>query len=211
MRHQITFLAAIAVAGTALLLSGRSVAATVVMDFDSTPDVWGGVQTTNLLIEGFRVSPSRHVDIFDYGNPDDYNIPSASVAMGWDSGGGLNPDFLGATCVTNCVYIDLPGQTFSLESLVHWGFTTTVISSKGGVVVMADYRDYVPTTYTFSGPEWQDVQWLLFEAIDNVGAPRRFVDDLSFAVVPIPAAAWLFGGALGMLGMLKRNASGTNA
>lgn len=41
---------------------------------------------------------------------------------------------------------------------------------------------------------------------DNTGNPVE-IDNLSVTLVPVPAAVWLFGSALGLLGWMKRKAS----
>ena len=192
--------------GLALWAVARiATADTVVIDFDSTPAVWGCCQNHNLSIGGFRISPSSHVDIADFGDPQGWNIAGASVAMGWDSAGAPNPDYAGPACVVpggSCVSVDLPGETFSFLSFSWGNQPITVQSSKGGLIQF-DHQAIPPETQDLAGPEWQDIQWVLFSASDP-GAPTHFVDDLTFSTVPLAPAVWLFGASLATLGLARR-------
>jgi hypothetical protein len=69
----------------------------------------------------------------------------------------------------------------------HWDLTT--VTCPAGICSVAD-RAYVAADFLNGGTEIAD--------LSNVRA---------FSVVPVPAAVWLFGSALGMLGWLRRRSS----
>jgi hypothetical protein len=50
-----------------------------------------------------------------------------------------------------------------------------------------------------------EVRFIVLGLLGSGGA--GFIDDISATVVPVPAAVWLFGSALGLLGWMKRKAS----
>jgi hypothetical protein len=197
----------------ALLSPSRSDAGTVVIDFESNPELWDTWVADNLTLNGIRFSPVNHIDIVDAIHWSDRTNPAPpNYAMGWDSPEIVQPNYLGpTTCAVleSCapLYIDAFGARFTLESFRMKGAGLGVRSSKGGVLLIDFGESYGAEymTYLFNGPEWQDLDWIVMEATD-CGAPCTQVDDLIFSVVPIPAAAWLFGSGLASLGWLKRRA-----
>jgi len=192
----------------AVAFHATAAASTVTLDFDSTPAVWG-IQSRNLTIDGFRISPLTHVDIFDFGDPQGWNIGGASVAMGWDSAGNLNPDYAGPACFVtygSCVAVDLFGQSFSFLSF-SWGNRPIAVQSSRGGLIQFDHAANPMETQVLSGPEWQDIQWVLFGAGDP-GAPTHFVDNLTFSRVPVPATPWLVVTGLVAIGWARRKAHG---
>jgi hypothetical protein len=106
-----------------------------------------------------------------------------------------NPDFLGAAVPkppissNNFLYVDYSGRPFTLQSLFPVGvdpgefsrfLNIRVQSSKGGDVVLT-----FPVLTAFVGPEWTEIDWLLFVTAFDPGAPDFGIDHITFAV---PAA-----------------------
>ncbi len=50
-----------------------------------------------------------------------------------------------------------------------------------------------------------EVRFIALGLLGSGGA--GFFDDASFTLVPVPAAVWLFGSALGLLGWVRRKAA----
>ena len=198
-------LAACLLLATAIPLSTPARSESIVIDFDSAPELWG-LQEGNFSIQGFRFSPEWHVDIIDFANVNGEQAPP-DYGAGWDSSGNENTNYLGPTgCVviTQCVllYVDRSGEAFSFLSFDHKGDWLAVRSSKGGTLQLFDNpTDYV--SHVLGGSEWQDVEWLVFENY-SAGDPIAPIDNLAFAVVPLPAAGWLLCTGVVALGMRKR-------
>jgi hypothetical protein len=85
--------------------------------------------------------------------------------------------------------------------------------SGGGVVdLTVDLEELVPaqwTNFTDTGL-FQDITSLTIETVCQFGCPVGIVlDNFSVnTVVPVPAAAWLFGSAIGVMGAIRRRKPG---
>jgi hypothetical protein len=165
-------------------LCSTAQAAPVLMDFEGgLPDL----VKTNLVLNGFRVSPLCHFDFLNFGRPS-----STGVAMGFDMSGCLDPgstnaNYLGlgvAGAERSLVFIDLAGQQFDLTSLS--GTTDLkVLSSKGGSFLFPILPLPSPVgefrSQSFSGAQWTGLTWIAFEG-GGGGVPSTPLDNILFNV-----------------------------
>lgn len=164
----------------------------VVLDFEeATP----GFYASNYIHDGFRLSPNCHFDLLGPGGS--LQGYAGSNWMGFDGsacGSTFNSSYLRPGASTGIgagpeIWMDYSGRPFSLESIFLNSPAVTVHSSKGGV-----YRlpiDLIgPRVVSFSGGDWQGIQWILFEQWGaDVGAPQGF--DQIVLRVPAPGSAAL--------------------
>lgn len=185
--------------GTALLFLGALVAilicspaqaATVVIDFNDPSGLKSS--PTRFEEDGFTVSLVQ--DHLDYWNP----------SIG--GGGSDDTPYVGTDALnTSTGIIELTGGVFDLASLdaiwVVGGDPNYLQSSAGGNLLFESNG-----THYFSGPEWSNLTWLRLVINEPIGGPGW--DNITVnTVVPVPAAVWLFGSALGFLGWMRRNAA----
>ena len=106
----------------------------------------------------------------------------------------------------NMVMESVNGASFSLFSFEGWIFgglddvQVTGFLEGGGTVT---------ETFAFNNSnQLFELSWsgLLFTSVkfDNLGFDPTILDNLVVSEVPIPAAVWLFGSGLGLLGWLRR-------
>lgn len=189
---------------TSLLLAGLPLGANagqVVLDFEeATP----GFYPSNYIHDGFRLSPNCHYDLLGPGGS--LQGYAGSNWMGFDGSAcspgysTINADYLRPGAPTGYgagpeIWMDYSGRPFSLESIFLNSPAVTIHSSKGGV-----YRlpiDLIgPRVVSFSGGDWQGIQWILFEQWGaDAGAPQGF--DQIVLRVPAPGTAALL--ALGLI------------
>lgn len=91
------------------------------------------------------------------------------------------------------------GPNSNNESSITYGPGTAFSRTIGGDDVEL-YFPYTISQYDNMASSW-DGTTLVFS---NTVAPPEFHYDMTFTAVPIPAAVWLFGSALGLLGWLRR-------
>jgi len=173
----------------ALVMATGAQANTIVIDFDAaTP---GGLFTVLYFEDGFTMTRiSGHYDI-------------------WPSGGTGNTQYLGLDQLglTNS-QVEFTGGIFNMVSLdvlyapaISLGEFQSITSSAGGSQSLA-----TTGIQNFSGSAWQNLTWLRLTTNINIGGPGY--DSITFnTVVPIPPAAWLFGSALGLMGVMRRKIS----
>jgi hypothetical protein len=169
----------------ALILFGTVTAnaETVTVDFNEFPTVFG---ESSFDSKGFRFTSDGSI-----------------VSLG---------NFLGSTRGTSLAMLGgndmalLGDGTFSLESFV----MTRLLGAVGDVVVIGNFKSggqisttlSFPSTFNFEfGETWQGLTSVEFNSANN---SLFYIDDIVTNVVPIPAAAWLFGSALAGLGWLRR-------
>lgn len=184
------------VARALLLVSTIAIAATyahatpIVVDFD---DLSVGSYYMNVTSNGFRLSPSCHIDVFQKGG-------QTSNSIGWDRSGcldgGSNPDYLGhAPTNRAAIYVDSFGQPFDFVRLsitpdyFSEGFSLT--SSKGGMLALGSP---VAGDIAMSGSDWIGILWMELTYGDP-GEPVAQLDSLTFKRVPEPGTIWLVGAA----------------
>jgi len=165
----------------------------------------------NTTADGFRISPSRHYDTFVLQGP------TSAPGIGWDSepGGGSKPNYLGppfpppfTSFVGSGLYIDHNGSSFGLLSLESLGQSFLAESSNGAIVTIPNNPSQFPNPtpplhFDFVGPEWRDIQWVLF-FYGDVGEPTAGFNQLA-ASVPGPPTFGLFGLGILLLGWCLRS------
>jgi hypothetical protein len=145
------------------------------------PPPLGPSVSDNLVVDDFRFSPNCHYD----------RGASLSPGIGWDNagcGGGNQPNYLGPLPPPSntALYVDYSGDLFYFVSVRTLGGGSqsepyTVVSSNGGHETLGPAGDYF-----FSGPEWSNVEWIMFYYGDH-GAPSAGFDQIVF-IVPEPSA-----------------------
>jgi len=160
----------------------------------------------NTTADGFRISPNWHYDTVVIQNTPQMFVPG----IGWDSepGGGMNPDYLGKPfppfSSIASVYVDYNGIPFNLLSLESLGEAFSAESSKGAIVSIPDNHNPPSALhFDFVGPEWRDIQWVLF-FYGNPGLPVAGFDQLVTSV-PGPPTVGLFGLGVLILGWRFRS------
>lgn len=154
----------------------------------------GAYDTANFTVDGYRFSPNCHTDHRDFiqGSAD-------GATLGWDAANCdttvFNPNYLGPTPVSNglgSLYIDHAGALFDLISFVGIAVDlfsgALVISSKGGTQTV-DLPINTPTEFTFSGEQWQNVQWV--RVLNGGGDPYWDLDSITLSAqstVPEPTS-----------------------
>jgi hypothetical protein len=89
------------------------------------------------------------------------------------------------------------------ESSITYGPGTSVSRTIGGDDVSI-YLPFAIYQYDNMLADWNGTT-LVFHNTTSAGAGLAY--DITFTAVPIPAAAWLFGSALGLLGWMRRKAA----
>jgi hypothetical protein len=192
-------------------LSGTAAqAATVLLNFDDLP--FRLEFQDNIEYQGFVFSPSCHVDTPSgaSANPDVRSWTSGWIATdlgGCSTPAGENPNYIGPTPAFGAgLYMArLDGGSFTLESLLPVaGSRLGVVSSNGGSRALGNLDISSPSGWafqTFSGPQWTNVQWLMFQATG--GTPQGF-DDLTVSFVSEPPIQMAFVLALLAAGVSMR-------
>jgi hypothetical protein len=188
--------------GAALIsVAPAAQAGPITLDFEAVqPDLGGGFAYANLTTGGFRLSPACHVHhMLGADSPRGFG---GSSWISWDGAGcpaAGNPDYVGADPSGDFLHVDRFDAPFTLESLYFVG-PGEVRSSKGGV---ASADDLVGELVNFAGPEWTDIQWLLFDGCD-CGAPAVGIDELTVRIEE-PMSLPLFAtGGLAAIALLRR-------
>jgi hypothetical protein len=155
----------------------------------------------NSTADGFRVSPNFHYDIEVIGRG------GIVPGIGWDGDSLPNPDYLGPPTSIG-IYIDENGSSFGLVSIESIGSSPFLArSSKGGMATIPGEPDTppFPVHFDFIGPEWQDIQWVVFSLFADNGAPTRGFDQLVVFVTPGPSSLGLLGLGTLILGWRLRS------
>lgn len=164
----------------AVLIGGPTFASILTLDFD---DLTPGGYRSNIDYRGFRFSPNCHIDIVPNGPPSSFNN---TQWLGFDSntcGREFNADFLGPETYRfgaaperfpgSAVWVDYHSQPFSLLSLYVNSRNWALESSNGGFFKAPFELNPPDRVFEFNGPEWSNVEWLLFY-MGDLGAPNGF-------------------------------------
>jgi hypothetical protein len=157
------------------------------IDFDSSPT---GLLTT----QTFDIGDYR----FDFIGPFDPEYSPWAI-------GGVNNELSWAAGQGNIGLKHVADDTFSLFAidLGGWGAgiqLTVTGSLAGGGTVQLDYVTLVDMETVMFGSEWLGLTNIEFSAYGCCA----LVDNIVVSNVPVPAAVWLFGSALGGLGWMRR-------
>jgi hypothetical protein len=112
-----------------------------------------------------------------------------SIAFNWNF---LTEDTIGDSWPIDAVFMVLDGNVTMLTNTVDNGGQ----GSYGWTSVKLDV-----------GAGTHRLGFVSLNDFDPYGGTELLIDNVSASVVPIPAAVWLFGSALGMLGWMKRKAA----
>jgi len=100
----------------------------------------------------------------------------------------------------------LLGANFSNESTATWGPGTAVSRTIGGDDMAFGPQQSIATLNGFNTVSWIGTTLILSNANQALTSGYKFVFNAA-QVVPVPAAVWLFGGALAALGAARRRVS----
>lgn len=100
------------------------------------------------------------------------------------------------------------GTNFLNESTINYNSvpgTRTLGGDDTSVGSLQQGSDYATTTFSYAGGTliMNSAAWTGGSATSTAGLQLRF----SAAAIPVPAAVWLFGSALGLLGWVRRRAT----
>jgi hypothetical protein len=182
-----------------LLIVGSANAA--VLTFDdisgsapgSIADGYGGLNWTNLrsmfgcwvypesgycngTVSGYNIAYNRYANMGVTSSDSLFNFDGAYLTGAWNDG------------------LNIRVQGFNGANLL---YDTTVVANYDG-----------PTWFDFSYTGIDRLEFTSFGGVDSepgdAGSGTHFVmDNFTYSVVPIPAAVWLFGSGLGLLGWMR--------
>ncbi len=185
-------------------VSGIATPSTVVWDWDGSTLTGTGLYTATASINGSPVTATILAH-----QVTDLTISTGGTAFGFASAASyscVEGTFLSGVGVNGCGGYSL-GANFIDESSTTYGPGLAVSQIIGG----DDFQTGGPqtiTTFNYGIDSIVGVNGLTpgdLVVLGNGIPPGSFFSErMTFQVVPIPAAIWLFGSALGMLGLIRR-------
>ena len=176
-------------------------ASPVRIDFEDVPSQ--SVGTTNLIRNGFQFSPTCHIDV---GKP-----LGGTTMIGWDIAGcdfSFNLGYLGGSNPRDgSLFVNLNGASFSILNVEYLGSTdgsTIFRSSKGGTATLPESGFNSVDTWSFTGDQWKDVEWLSISG--GGGSPNFWMDAITFTVPESGTLSLISLAAVAGLASRKRKA-----
>jgi hypothetical protein len=167
---------------------------------------WTDFGGTTFTINNLVVGPagphggSQVMKMFGFGGI--YQDFAASAGQQWDAS---------AWALNDTADLMTPGQVAAVN--IEWlnGASTNIGTVFGGTIsglTTANVWQYLTASGVApSGTAFARIVLITGDFAGPRGGAPRF-DDASFSVVPVPAAVWLFGSSLGLLGWFRRKSLG---
>ncbi len=168
---------------------------------------WSDFGGTTFTINNLVVGPagphggSQVLKTFGFGGV--YQQFAASAGQTWDAGAWALNDTAdvmagGQVAAVNIEWIAADGVT-SLGAVLGPTITAATVTNV--------WQNLTVSGVAIAGTSFARIVLITGDFLPGGqgGAPR--FDDASFSVVPVPAAVWLFGSALGLLGVARRRVS----
>jgi hypothetical protein len=177
-----------------LLFGWTTQASAVTIDFESVPNGIGGASLTT---QGFTLTATGPY------------VDSWFIVEDYDGFGASSDVF--EWCVAECT-LSIEAENQSLFDLHSFDFTTSIVSSPAEMQLTGFLGDggTINTTLLFTenafenfafGSEWSGLDRIEFGTASAIAGA---LDNIVVSQIPIPAAVWLFGSALAVLGWMRR-------
>ncbi|MGI9343916.1 MAG: VPLPA-CTERM sorting domain-containing protein [Gammaproteobacteria bacterium] len=161
----------------------------------------GVVTGSGLLVQQSQVAPTLPGQVFTR-NVDDLSFGGAASVANATSFDCIDGSFSNAVFASFCGNYNFGGN-YANESSISYGpglaFSRTIGGDDVALGAQQSISEYDNSTTTSSGIAPGDTV-----TVSNINTAITAGQALTFTVVPVPAAAWLFGSALGLLGWARR-------
>jgi hypothetical protein len=174
-----------------LLLAGAQ-AATVDYTFS------GNVESASFNLGGITVTGSADVKagngsgVAIVGGASDFTVgPNEFIQFSFNNGQAIDVTYFDNEAGDTNNDEILGERTLEAFDIFDVSLGTVSQSDTGAFDVTALFGDVAISSFTLTSPGWDSFK----------------IESVTFSPVPIPAAVWLFGSALGLLGWMRRKAS----